>query len=115
MTGENCGGKRSRNQRLWKTHLNALKRSGLSRAEYCRQHVLSYHTMTYWWKKLANKNSRQETTLVPVTLSPASGQAPWQQHHVPLKILLPGKLSIEVGDNFSSATLTRLLAALEGR
>jgi hypothetical protein len=32
-----------------------------------------------------------------------------------LKIILPDKTAIEVGDDFSSATLTRLLATLERR
>ena len=32
----------------WKVQLETLKQSGLSRVEYCRQHKLSYHTLTYW-------------------------------------------------------------------
>ncbi len=36
----------------WKAHAEAQRQSGLSRAEYCRRHNLSYHALTYWVKKL---------------------------------------------------------------
>ncbi|MFV0437527.1 MAG: IS66 family insertion sequence element accessory protein TnpA, partial [Desulfopila sp.] len=31
--------------RKWQAHVKALAQSGLSRAEYCRRHSLSYHAM----------------------------------------------------------------------
>ena len=38
--------------RKWRVHLDAQSNSGLSRAEYCRQHDLSYHAFGYWRRKL---------------------------------------------------------------
>ena len=45
---------RHRRRRQMSCHVNALAKSGLSRAEYCRQHNLSYHSMIYWQEKLSS-------------------------------------------------------------
>lgn len=104
----------TRQQRHWQVHVKALVRSGLSRAEYCRQHDISYHALTYWQKKLS-KPASTTTTLVPVTLQSDSDRNVIPSGRAELQINLPGKMSIAVGDNFSPATLTRLLTVLEGR
>lgn len=110
QTNEDC---QSLSQRHWQAHLTAQKKSGLSRAEYCRQHQLSYHASTYWNKKLSKDSSRQ-TTLVPVTLGPSiKRENPLVAVQSSLKIILPDRIAVEVSDNFSSVTLSRLLATLE--
>jgi len=98
-------------QRHWQAHVKALKKSGLSRAEYCRQHKLSYHALTYWQRKMSRST---ETTLVPVPLERVL-KTPGQSKSSGLKICLTDRLSIEVGDHFSSATLQRVLSVLESR
>jgi hypothetical protein len=106
--------KQLRNQRHWQAHVKALQQSGLSRAEYCRQHKLSYHALTYWQRKLSGSGS-SGSTLVPVTISHGLSQAFPRSDRAALKVILPGRLSVEVGDTFSPATLLRLLTALENR
>ena len=100
-------------QRRWQAHVNAAEKSGLSRAEYCRRYNLSYHAMTYWKRKLVRSNSRK-ASLVPVILPAALIRNGWQSQ-AELQIILPGKMSVSVGDNFSPATLNRLLTVLENR
>lgn len=101
-------------QRRWQAHVNAAEKSGLSRAEYCRRYNLSYHAMIYWQRKLARSNNGK-ATLVPVTL-PASLMRNGDQHNqAELRIILPGRMSVAVGDNFSPATLNKLLTVLENR
>ncbi len=99
----------------WEAHVKAFTKSGLSRAEYCRQHNLSYHAMIYWQRKLSIKPKRKETTLVPITIGHNMEQHSGQSDNAALKIVLPNQFSIEVGDNFSPLTLSRLLATLERR
>lgn len=101
----------ARNRRHWEAHLGAAVKSGLSRAEYCRQHKLSYHAMGYWHKRLSNENSRQK--IVPVKMALIRNDT--HPDESGLKIILPGKMSVAVGDNFSPATLDRLLNVLENR
>ncbi len=104
----------SRGQRHWQAHVTALKKSGLSCAEYCRQNQLSYHAATYWQRKLSRPINK-ETTLVPVAFTPKTMKIPVSAVEATLKVILPDRIAIEVSDNFSQATLTRLLATLEKR
>ncbi len=115
MTRQNNEDCQSLSQRHWQAHVTAQKKSGLSRAEYCRQHQLSYHASTYWNKKLSkSKVSCRQTTLVPVTLGPSiRRENPLVAVQSTLKIILPDKIAVEVSDNFSPVTLSRLLATLE--
>ena len=55
----------------WLAHLKASCQSGLSRAEYCRRHNISYHALTYWYKKTAQQHISVQpgsVNLVPVSL-----------------------------------------------
>ena len=102
-------------QRHWQAHVNALKQSGMNRAEYSRQHHLSYHALTYWHRKLSRRSS-SSSTLVPVPFVRSMGPNSIQQSdRAALKVILPGRMSVEVGDDFLPATLTKLLAILTSR
>jgi hypothetical protein len=99
----------SQNRGRWQAHAKAQQKSGLSRAEYCRQHKLSYHALAYWQKKVAKKTA-PKPALVPVKLfkraaPSASG----------LKIIAGNHLTIEVEDHFTPATLAKILRTLEMR
>ncbi len=58
----------SRNRKHWEAHLKAAAKSGLSRAEYCRRHNLSYHAMGYWHKRLSRENDQQKFVSVKMAL-----------------------------------------------
>ena len=106
--------KRSRNQRHWQAHVTQQVMSGLNRAEYCRQHNLSYHALTYWCGKLSKPMCPPERSLVPVTIR-STIQPIAEQPSVSLKILLPGQATIEIGDDFLPATLNKLLDTFKAR
>jgi len=106
--------KSSKNSRQWVCHVEAQKKSGLNRTEYCRQYNLSYHAMTYWTQK-AHFSSGNKTTLVPVPFKSFPSPHFSGREHPALRINLSGKISIAVGNNFSSSTLVRLLDTLEAR
>jgi len=103
-----------RRMRCWQAHITAQKKSGLSRAEYCRQHQLSYHAATYWNRRLS-KTTSQKTTLVPVTFASSIKIDSAPATRSVLKVILPNKIAVEVDDNFSPTTLTKLLMTLERR
>ncbi len=113
MTKQTKQDKQSPNHRHWQAHVKALQQSGLSQAEYCRQQKLPYDAMTYWHHKFS-RSVEKLSTLVPVPLHSLE-QSPVQPQSSSLKIILPGCISVEVGNNFSPVTLTRLLTTLEGR
>ena len=96
--------------RYWQAHINALSGSGLNRAEYCRQHKLSYHALVYWQRKFTRKDKRM--TLVPVALPTVPVRSGGQPGDAGLKILLPGQIAIAVAEHFSPTTLVELLKIL---
>jgi len=101
-------------RRYWQAHIKALTESGLSRAEYCRQHKLSYHALIYWQRKFARKG-QPSMTLIPVALPKVAARTCDQTGDAGLKILLPGQRAIAVADHFSPTTLVRLLNLLGER
>ncbi len=102
------------NRHQWLAHVEAQKKSGLNRTEYCKQYNLSYHVMTYWTHK-GHSSPDTKTTLVPVPVDRDSLPYSSRSLHPALRINLSGEISVEVGDNFSTSTLTRLLNTLEAR
>ncbi len=52
---------------------------------------------------------------MPVTFTPDTSKNPVSAVEAALKVVLPNKIAIEVSDDFSPVTLTRLLATLEKR
>lgn len=114
MTTTTQGDRPVNNRHQWLAHVEAQKKSGLNRTEYCKQYNLSYHAMTYWTHK-EHSSPDAKTTLVPVPverdfLPYSSGSL-----HPALRINLSREISVDVGDNFSASTLTRLLNTLEAR
>lgn len=112
MTEQNIQEIKQRKERHWQAHISAQLKSGLSRAAYCKEHNLSYHVVTYWSKKLSAP-LKEQTNLVPVRFASSSGITPASSAHSDLKVILPNKIAIEVGDDFSPATLAKLLTVLE--
>ena len=112
MTRQNIQGDRQRSRRHWQAHISAQRKSGLSRAAYCKEHNLSYHAATYWSRKLSQAEKKQ-TNLVPVRFSSNIALTPYQTARSSLKVILPNKIVIVVSDDFSPATLKKLMTALE--
>lgn len=105
-------GKNSRTQKIWRTHIDAWQKSGLSRAEYCRQNNLSPHALGYWHKKY-EKSGQVGMTLVPVPLTGKLKVMEPLAWHSTLKVEIGNGFKVEVADGFTPATLTRLVATLE--
>ncbi len=98
----------------WQSHIKALPDSGLSRAEYCRQHNLPYHALAYWQRKL--QPIMQAPVLVQVsTTRPVLGNLPDKPEASGVSIRLNNTIAIELAEQFSPDTLNKVLAILEGR
>lgn len=103
----------SNNRRHWQMHVKACRESGLTRAEYCRQHNISCRALAYWHKKLSSPTVK-ESVLVPVSLGQGKSGNCISPGQADLKIIMPG-MKIEIGENFSPSSLLRLLDVLESR
>ena len=65
----------SENEAFWKRHVEALKKSGLSRKDYSRQHNINYDRFGYWLPKLSHTPS---SSLVSVQLKTQPPTVPTQ-------------------------------------
>jgi len=101
---------RKDNASFWKRHVKAWRASGLSRAEYCRRHNLSYYGLTYWYRKLKRTGSNPGTcAIVPVMSLEAVGSRPG----TPIRIRFRQHFTIEIDADFDAAVLSKLIAVLE--
>jgi hypothetical protein len=99
--------------RKWEAHVKAQGQSGLSRAEYCRRHNVSYHALAYWQRKL--HHSDQPPVLVQVSTAQRATGNPVKQKCSGVSIRLNNSISIELAKQFSPATLEAVLGVLERR
>ena len=108
MTEPSRSARQKEKEETWTSHVEALKLSGLSQIDYCREHNLSRHRFTYWKCKLYRKTS-------PVKFIPISGGTVRSRigynNSTPIKLNI-GSYQIEVGDGFSPETLTNLISTL---
>jgi hypothetical protein len=102
------------NRRFWPVHMKALRKSGYSRAEYCRLNKLSYHALAYWQKRIGPEvEPEMINSIIPVAQIPAR-QLPLQATTAPsFTVDLKGRFKIKVAENFSSSMLIRLINTLE--
>jgi len=98
----------------WLAHIRAQKKSGLSRAEYCRRHELSCHALTYRQRK-CTEPSQAQSLPVPVLTGQIVGRCMVPQQNAGVKILLDDRIAIEITERFSSKALLQVLSALEQR
>lgn len=120
--------------RYWHGHVDAWRESGLSAQGYARQHGLYKNSIRYWRRKFSlhsasspvisdlSRISASETSpvpsgasqssevkFVPVTLSSKRSD----KSQEPLVLRVGSRFRIDVPDQFSQATLARLLRTLE--
>ena len=104
-------------QRFWQAHVSAWGRSGLTQREYCKRQGLGEWSFSAWKRRLA-KRSPAAFSFVPVAVrdQAVAGSATFsQRRQQSLALVVGDRYRVEVGDGFSSETLTRLLAVLGRR
>lgn len=92
---------------LWQQRINDWNESGVSRAQFCRDHELSYYVFNYWFAKF-NSSMPKKNQLVPVVV--ANRQGPDDQST--LQIKLPNGVCITGVNQYSVDLISRLIAQL---
>lgn len=100
-------------RQFYQKHLANWKDTGLSQAEYCRRNGLIRHRFGYWKKKLFKEEGQVEFAVLPVNLSEQS--APFIRDNIssPLRLMVDSRLILEIPDQFSQNTLTKVLQILQ--
>ena len=97
---------------LWKHHIESWKKSGLSQAEYCRQHNLSHHQLRYWHQK-QEQAGQPGIIFAPVPIVKAAKSYDPLKWKSSLRVAVGDRFKVEVADEFSPALLVRLINTLE--
>ncbi len=116
--------KKTSRRPFWQEHLRAWSESGLTQADYCRQHQLSAAAFGWWKRRLEGKpkarkrssgtkqqgHGRTPVRFVEVQRGPdVNTSAP-----VPVyEVLLSRGRAIRVGHEFDPDVLKRLIATVE--
>ena len=96
---------------FWEQHVTQFKNSGLSKAQYCREHQLTYHQFVYWVPQFLPLNdepspaARTAKRFVPLSLVPSAQPAE-------LEITLPSGVQISGITEHTSALAITLIAQL---
>jgi hypothetical protein len=109
--------------RFWWKHLQQWRQSGLSQAQYCRQHQLSLGTFG-WWK---GRLSATGESVQPAARHPAAGknssfveltlggrETPAGAGDVVYEIVLSRRRCLRLGGSFEPERVRQLLELLEG-
>jgi hypothetical protein len=97
---------------FWRSHLESWATSGLSQAEYCRQNDLNIARFGYWKRRFSKENLPVEFVQVPT--EPIKSTRLIQNTGAPsLRITMGSEFAIEILDEFSPATLEKVLLTLK--
>ena len=97
-----------RKRSCWKKRIEHWRQSGLSQAEYCRQHHLKDHQLTYWKRRF----EKTETTISFVSLP--TGTSALAVNNPPLVLSIDNHFNIEIRPGFDGHLLRQLIVALQG-
>ena len=110
MSGQSRSEELEQKRGFWRQHIEVWRSSGLTQIAYCRQHELRPHQFTYWKKRFIQTDTG--ITFVPLKIrrcvQPASGMCSSSA----LRLNVGRDLQIEIGPDFDSHLLRRLISTL---
>lgn len=100
--------KKDRKRHCWKKRIEHWRQSGLSQAEYCRQHHLKDHQLTYWKRRFEKTETAVSFVSLPV------GTSALAVNHPPLVLSIDNHFKVEIRPGFDGHLLRQLIATLQG-
>jgi hypothetical protein len=97
---------------FWFHHIEECTKSGLSQVEYCQGHNIALSTFSYWKRKL-NHSDQAKPVFYPIAISSDHPRDDSEKNTGLILHLRNGRFSLEIENDFSISTLTRLVATLE--
>ena len=99
-----------KSRHFWEQHVTQFRDSGLSKAQYCREHQLTYHQFIYWvpqFSPVSDESSTSVTTnrFLPLTLTQSTQPSE-------LEITLPSGVQINGITEHTSALAIQLISQL---
>lgn len=95
----------------WKQHIDSWQSTGLTQAEYCRQHSLKHHQLVYWKKRFLK--TRTDVSFVPLKLDDLL-DVPTRPQIASLSLVINNHFKVEIRAGFDAQLLRQLIFALRG-
>ena len=102
----------SKKETLWRAHISAWEKAGISQADYCRQYGLSPKSFTYWKGRLKPQVKGVSFYQIATT-GHFAHRIGGQKIPGALNLLIGDRFCIEINDDFSPAVLRKLVHTLE--
>ena len=100
-------------EQYWRMHVEAWRSSGLSQAEYSRRSEVSQQGLSYWKQKFSGEPADSTEELPAIVALPVSVMTETRAMDVhPLLLHLPSGLRVEIGGDFQSSVLEKLVRTL---
>ena len=112
MANKNFQKRSAKKRKLWQAHVRAWEKSGLSQNEYCRRNKLSCSQFCYWKKNLGQQQAKTSVSFVPVPAHVPELSSNSGSDDSGLTIFLDNGIRIGLNNDFTSATLTKVVAVL---
>jgi len=93
----------------WKQHIDSWQQTGLTQAEYCRQHNLKHHQLVYWKKRFLKTDTN--VSFVPLKLEDLL-EIPARPDQAALTLVINDQFKIEIRAGFDAQLLHQLIFAL---
>ncbi len=101
---------RVKNRQFWKKQIKNWQESGLTQTEYCKQHDLSQHNLTYWKRRFVKTEPSVSLVQVNMKADFNSNQIPCAS---PLRLVVGNQYRVEIDRGFDPVALQQLLYTLK--
>ena len=109
MSGQSRSEELEQKRAFWKQHIESWLASSMTQTAYCSQHELKPHQFVYWKKRFVQTDTG--ITFVPLRIHHSVSSSS-DMHATSLRIILDRDLQIEIGPDFDSQLLRRLITTL---
>lgn len=103
--------RKPRSTDFWRKHVDGWQESGLSQAEYCRQHKLSVGAFWHWKRRYLDQGEEPSPDKTPEIVPIPVQQLTITEARQPI-ILHASGYQIELSGDFCRSTLVKLLETL---
>ena len=103
--------RKTKGEAFWRRHLGAWKRSGVSKAAYCRRHGLCANTMSTWGTRLNKTEKTQSPPAFVQVIQPEPAPASRDGLDI-LQIRFPNGCTVDVPTAVSPSTIRPWLEEL---
>ncbi len=110
MTTRTRSEKLDQKRAFWKQHIESWRSSGMTQTAYCGQHELKAHQFVYWKKRFVQTNTG--ITFVPLKIRRSVQSASGMCSPSTFRLTVGRDLQIEIGPDFDSQLLRRLITTL---